>query len=98
MFSKSSFSFFFIIIFLNECMYFWLSVFFGLCCCTGFFSRCGEQRLLSAAVCGLLIAVASFVAEHGGWGKRASGVEVHGLRSCSSRASEHRLSNCGTRA
>ena len=29
------------------------------------FSSCGEQGLLFAAVCGLLIAVASLVAEHG---------------------------------
>ena len=37
----------------------------GLCCCTWAFSSCGEQGLLFIAVCGLLIAVASLVAEHG---------------------------------
>ena len=36
----------------------------GLCCCTRSFSSCGE-RGYSVVVCGLLIAVASLVAEHG---------------------------------
>ena len=37
----------------------------GLCCCTRAFSSCGERGLLFVAVRGLLIAVASLVAEHG---------------------------------
>ena len=37
----------------------------GLCCCTRAFSGCGEWGLLFIAVRGLLIAVASLVAEHG---------------------------------
>ena len=37
----------------------------GLRCCTWAFSSCGEQGLLFVAVHGLLIAVASLVAEHG---------------------------------
>ena len=37
----------------------------GLCCCTQAFSSCGERGLLFVAVRGLLIAVASLVAEHG---------------------------------
>ena len=37
----------------------------GLRCCTRSFSSCGEQGLLFVAVHGLLIAVASLVAEHG---------------------------------
>ena len=37
----------------------------GLCCCTRAFSSCSEQGLLFVAVRGLLIAVASLVAEHG---------------------------------
>ena len=37
----------------------------GLCCCTQAFSSCGERGLLFVAVHGLLIAVASLVAEHG---------------------------------
>ena len=37
----------------------------GLCCCTQAFSSCGERGPLSVVVRGLLIAVASLVAEHG---------------------------------
>ena len=37
----------------------------GLCCCVWAFSSCGERGLLFVAVRGLLIAVASLVAEHG---------------------------------
>ena len=37
----------------------------GLCCCTQAFSSCGEQGLLFVVVRGLLIGVASLVAEHG---------------------------------
>ena len=36
----------------------------GLCCCTRAFSSCGEWGLLLVAVRGLLIVVASLVAEH----------------------------------
>ena len=36
----------------------------GLCCCAWAFSSCGEQGLLFVVVHGLLIAVASLVAEH----------------------------------
>ena len=37
----------------------------GLCCCTRAFSSCYEWGLLFVAVCSLLIAVTSLVAEHG---------------------------------
>ena len=37
----------------------------GLHCCTQAFSCCGEWGLLFVVVCGLLIVVASLVAEHG---------------------------------
>ena len=37
----------------------------GLCCCVWAFSSCGERGLLFVVVCGLLIAVASLVEEHG---------------------------------
>ena len=37
----------------------------GLHCCTRAFSGCGEQGLLFVAVHGLLIVMASLVAEHG---------------------------------
>ena len=36
----------------------------GLCCCARAFSSCSRQGLLFVAVHGLLIAVASLVAEH----------------------------------
>ena len=49
-----------------------------------------EQELLFVVVHGLLIAVASPVAEHG--------LQVCGLCSCGSRALQCRLSSCGTRA
>ena len=50
----------FIFIFL---IYFWLWL--GLHCCAWAFSSCGERGLLFVVVCGLPIAVASPVAEHG---------------------------------
>ena len=37
----------------------------GLCCCVQAFSSCSEWGLLFVVVRGLLIVVASFVAEHG---------------------------------
>ena len=37
----------------------------GLSCCTRAFFSCVERGLLLVAVCGLLIAVSSLVAEHG---------------------------------
>ena len=45
-------------------MYLFLAA-LGLRCCTWAFSGCGERGLLCVAVRGLLIAVASLVAEHG---------------------------------
>ena len=53
--------FFFLI---NLFIYLFLAV-LGLCCCMRAFSSCGERGLLFIEVCGLLIAVASLVAEHG---------------------------------
>ena len=56
-------------IFLNKfifSIYLFLSA-LGLCCCVQAFSSCGVQGLLFVAVCGLLIAVASLVVEHGLW-------------------------------
>ena len=44
----------------------------GLRCCVRAFSSCGERRLLFVVVRGLLIAVASLVAEHGLWARRLS--------------------------
>ena len=51
-------------LFLKIFIYLFLAV-FGLRCCTRVFSSCGERGLLFVAVHGLLIAVASLVAEHG---------------------------------
>ena len=62
----------------------------GLHCCMRAFSSCSEQGLLFVAVCGLLIAVASLVAEHT--------LQARGLSSCGSWALELRLSSCGVRA
>ena len=54
-------SFFFKFIYL---IYLFLAT-LGLYCCARAFSSCGEQGLLFMAVRGLLIEVASLVAEHG---------------------------------
>ena len=50
--------------FINLFIYLFLAA-LGLCCCAWAFSSCGEQGLLFFAGRGLLIAVASLVAEHG---------------------------------
>ena len=77
----------------------------GLCCCTQVFSRCGERGLLFIVVRGLLIAVASLIAEHRLQAHRlqqlqhvGSAVGACRLSSYGSQALEHRLSSCGTRA
>ena len=54
---EGGFFFFFLI-------YLFLAV-LSLCCCVRAFSSCGEWGLLLVAVHGLLITVASLVAEHG---------------------------------
>ena len=54
------------IYFLNKFIFIYLFLAaLGLCCCARAFPSCGEQGLLFVAVRGLLIAVASLVAEHG---------------------------------
>ena len=53
----------------------------GLCCCIRTFSSCGERGLLFIAMCGLLIAVASLVAEH-------TGSRCAGFSSCGTRAQQ----------
>ena len=72
---KTSVSFFFFLIqcpcpFLFYLFYFFIILYIylaalGLCFCARDFSSCGEQGLLFVVVCGLLITVASLVAEHG---------------------------------
>ena len=50
--------------FKNKFIYLFLAV-LGLHCCVRAFSSCSERGLLFVAVCMLLIAVASLVAEYG---------------------------------
>ena len=45
-------------------IYLFILAVLGLRCCAQAFSSCGEWGLLFIAVCGLLTAVASLVAEH----------------------------------
>ena len=55
-----------VVVFFNKfiyLIYLFLPV-LGLCCCAQAFSSCGELGLLFVAVCRLLIAVASLLAEH----------------------------------
>ena len=58
-------------------IYLFLAV-LGLCCRVRASSSCSERGLLFVAVRGLLIVVASLVAEHG--------LYVHGLSSCGTQA------------
>ena len=55
---------FFYTILMYTFIYLFLAV-LGLCCCAWAFSSGGERGLLFVVVCGLLIAVAPLVAEHG---------------------------------
>ena len=77
---RNSLLFLFLFKFFSHVLFYLFLAVLGLHCSTGF---------SLAAVCGLLIAVASFVVEHRLWGVWASVV-------CSFWALEHRLSSCGT--
>ena len=85
----------FFFFFLINLFYLFILAVLGLCCCVWTFSSCSEQGLLFVAVRGLLIAVASLVAEHG---SRHTVVVAHGLSSFGSWALEPRLSSCDARA
>ena len=50
---------------LNSFIHYLFLAALGLCCCSQAFSSCGERGLLFIAVRGLLVVVASLVAEHG---------------------------------
>ena len=50
--------------FLKEHLFIYLLAALGFRCCAWAFSSCSERGLLFAAVCGLLIVVASLVVEH----------------------------------
>ena len=63
-FSPFPFSCSFFLINLFICLLLFLAA-LGLRCCAQAFSSCGERGLLFVAVRGLLIVVASLVAEHG---------------------------------
>ena len=91
---------FFFYLFIYLFIYLWLSWVFS---CARAFSSCSKQGLLFIAVCWLLIAVASVVAEHRLQERglqqlqhAGSVVVACGLSSCGSRALEPRLSSCGT--
>ena len=74
----------------GNCLFFFFLAALGLHCSAWAFSSCGKRGLLFVAVRGLLIAVASLVAEHG--------LQACRFSSCSSRALECRLSSCDARA
>ena len=61
----------------------------ALCCCAGFSLGVVGGGCSLVAVPGLLIVVASLVAEHSLWGMRASVAAPPGLSSCGSWALEH---------
>ena len=63
--SRTHFFFKEILFFIYKLIYFILFIFGCIGCCAWAFSSCGERGLLFVAVHGLLIAVASLVAEHG---------------------------------
>ena len=70
----------------------------GLHCCAGFSLVVAKGSYSLVAVHGLLIAVASLVAEDRLEGMQASVVSARGLSSCGSQALEHRLSRCDTQS
>ena len=70
--------------FIKKILYF-LTV-LGLHCCLRAFSNCCQQELLLIVVCSLLIAVASFIAEHRLLHHLGSVVVTHGLGCSKTRA------------
>ena len=97
-YTKTSLPSFFFFITLFICLFNLFLAALGLRCCARAFSSCGERGLLFVAVHGILLAVASLVAEHRRQGTQASVVVAHGLSSCDARALEHKLSSCGAQA
>ena len=83
-------------------MYFLIILFIfgcdGLHCYMGFSLVAANGSYSLIVVHGLLIMVASLVAEHGLKGSQASVAAACGLSSCGSQALEHRLNSCGTQA
>ena len=70
----------------------------GLHCFAGFSLVATSGGYPLVVVCGLLIAVASLVVEHGLYGARVSVLVALVLSSCGSWALEHRLSSCDVQA
>ena len=70
----------------------------GLHCCLGFSLVSVSRGSPVVAMCRLLIAVDSLVAEHGSQGFRAAVVAAHVLCRCGFQALEHKLSCCGAQA
>ena len=70
-------------------IYLWL-------CCVFIAALAVSRGYCLLAVHGLLMVVASLVAEHGFWGSQASVVAMCGLSSGGSRAPGHNHSSCGT--
>ena len=64
MFLCNKFSIIIFYCFFNKFIYLFMAA-LGLRCCPRAFSSCREWGLLFVAVCGLLIAVASLITEHG---------------------------------
>ena len=69
------------------CLFFFLAA-LGLCCCAWAFSSRGERGLLFFAMRGLLIAVASLVAEHRLQAQGLQWLWLAGFSSCGSRAQQ----------
>ena len=82
-------------IFLNNFIYFNFLAVLRLHCCVGFPLVVVSGRYCLAVVIGLLIAVASPVAEHCSKRVQASVVPARGLSSCRSQALKCKLNSCG---
>ena len=70
----------------------------GLHCCLGSSLVSVSRGSSVVAMCRLLIAMDSLVAEHGPQGFRAAEVSAHALCRCGFPALEHKLSCCGVQA
>ena len=79
-------------------LYFSFLALLALCCRMGFSVVAVSRGYSLVAMCRLLIVLAFLVAKHRVQVTWASGVIARGLSSCSSRAVDHKLNSCGTRA
>ena len=74
----------------------WFWAVLGLHCYAWAFFSCCKRGLPFHVVCGLLIVAASLGSEHERQSAWGSAVAAYGLSSCGSKATERRLSSCGT--